>query len=109
MTPPHSISNAVLQERIDQQHTQVMLSLAQLTDKVTMLCQRVQETEVAKVEDQARITALEKQHVTMQTEQSTLQDSLTASNVRIWRITVAVALIAGATSAAADKLMGLLF
>ena len=100
MTPPRSISNAVLQERIDQQHVQVMLSLAQLIDKVTILCQRVQTAEISSVKDQARITAVE-------TQQTTMQGELTSVKSRTMRLVVAVAILGGATSVAVDKLVGL--
>lgn len=100
MTAPCSISNAVLQERIDQQHTQVMSSLAQLMDKVTTLCQRMQEAEIASTRDQARITAVE-------TRQTAMQTDLTGVKSRTMRLVVAVAILGGATSVAVDKLVGL--
>jgi len=100
MTTSRSISNAVLQERIDQQHVQVMLSLAQLTDKITTLCQRMQGTEIARAEDRARIAAIETQHKTMRVD-------LDSVKARTLRLIIAVAVLSGATSVAVDKLVGL--
>ena len=94
------ITNAVLQERQVQQHTQVMLSLARVEDKLTTLCQRVQSAEVASVEDRARIAAVEQQ-------QETMRDDLANVKSRTMRLVVAVAVLGGATSVAIDKLIGL--
>jgi len=77
-----------------------MLSLAQLTDKVTVLCQRVQETEIARVEDRARIAAIETQHKTMRVD-------LDSVKARTFRLIIAVAVLSGASSVAADKIIGL--
>ena len=91
------ITNAVLQERQDQQHTQVMLTLARMEDKITTLCKRIQEAEIISAEDRARIAMLEKQQV------MTGQDSK-----RMTRLVIAIALIASAMTATADRLIGLL-
>lgn len=100
MTTPR-VTNAVLQERIDQQHTQVMLMLARVEDKVTTLCQRVQDAEVASVGDRARIAAVEKQQASMETD-------LSGVKARTLRLIITVAVLSGASSVAADRLIGLL-
>lgn len=98
--PTPRITNAVLQERQVQQHTQVMLSLARVEDKLTTFCQRVQEAEITSVEDRARITAVE-------TQQETMKTGLASVKARTWRLVVAVAVLGGAASVAVDKLIGL--
>ena len=94
------ITNAVLQERQVQQHTQVMLALARMEDKLTTLCQRVQQAEVASVEDRARIVAVEKR-------QSAMNTDLAGVKKRTLRLVIAVAVLGGATSVAADRIVGL--
>ena len=94
------ITNAVLRERIDQQHTRVMLTLARVEDKLTTLCGRIQEAEVASAEDRARIAIVE-------TKQKTMQADLSSVKSRTLRLIVAVAVLSGASSVAADRLIGL--
>lgn len=96
------ITNAVLQERQVQQHTQVMLSLARVEDKLTTLCKRQQDAEVTSVEDRARITAIEAQHKVMKTDLDSVKS-------RTLRLIIAVAVLSGASSVAADRFVGLLF
>jgi len=95
------ITNAVLQERQDQQHTQVMLMLARVEDKVTTLCQRMQEAEITSAKDQARIMAMEVQ-------QEVMRGDLSSVKARTLRIIVVVAVLSGASSVAAERLLGLL-
>lgn len=97
-----TVTNAVLQERQAQQHTQVMLSLARVEDKITTLCQRAQSAEVASVEDRAHIAAVE-------TEQKTMKTDLTSVKARTLRLIVAVAVLSGASSVVVDRFIGLLF
>ena len=97
---PSPVTNAVLQERIDQQHTRVMLTLARVEDKLTTLCGRVQGAEVASVEDRARIVAVE-------TKQATMQADLSSVKTRTLKLIIAVAVLSGASSVAADRLIGL--
>ena len=99
MAPPR-ITNAVLQERQVQQHTQVMLSLARVEDKLTTLCQRVQDAELTSVEDRARIEAVEGQ-------QSAMNTDLAGVKKHTLRLVVAVALLGGASSVAVDRIIGL--
>lgn len=101
MTSTPRITNAVLQERQVQQHTQVMLSLARVEDKLTTLCQRVQDAEVASVEDRARIAAIE-------TQQETMKTDLAGVKTRTLRLIIAIALLSGASSAAVSSFLGLL-
>lgn len=101
MTTPR-ITNAVLQERQVQQHTQVMLSLARVEDKLTTMSQRAQDAEIASVEDRARITAIETQHATMKTD-------LAGVKRQTLRLIVTVAVLSGASSVAVDRFIGLLF
>lgn len=94
------ITNAVLRERIDQQHTRVMITLARVEDKLTTLCQRVQEAEVASAEDRARISIVE-------TRQKTMQNDIAGVKTRTLRLIVAVAVLSGASSVAVNSLIGL--
>jgi len=102
MTSTPRITNAVLQERQVQQHTQVMLSLARVEDKLTTFCQRQQDAEVSSVEDRARITAVE-------TQQETMKTDLAGVRARTLKLIVAVALLSGASSVAVDRFVGVLF
>jgi len=95
------VTNAVLRERIDQQHTQVMLSLTRVEDKLTTLCSRVQGAEVVSAEDRARIAVVE-------TRQATMQADLSSVKKRTLRLVIAVAVLSGASSVAADRVLGLL-
>ena len=94
------VTNAVLQERIDQQHTRVMLSLARMEDKLATLCQRMQQAEVASVEDRARIVAVEGR-------QSAMNTDLAGVKKRTLRLVIAVAVLSGASSVAVDRVIGL--
>jgi len=97
-----TVTNLVLQERIGQQHAQVMLTLARVEDKITKLCKRMQEAEVISVKDQARITAIETKHTAMKIDLDNVK-------ARTLRLIVAVAVLSGASSVAADRFIGLLF
>jgi hypothetical protein len=96
-----SVTNAVLSERQEQQHTQTMVLLAQIADKLTTINGCVRSVQISDAEQELRLKCSEKRLGKIETEQKETQ-------ARFWRIAVAIALLAGAGMAGAEKALSLI-
>ncbi len=103
-----AITNAVLQERLEQQHAQAMLLLAKVDDKLTRLNGSVNQIQLTSTEHAVRINKIEKCTHTIQAREDKLRAEIEEVRSHTWRIAVAVAIIAGAAMSASERILGVL-
>jgi capsule polysaccharide export protein KpsE/RkpR len=95
-----SITNAVLNERQQQQFTQTMVLLAQIKDHLATMNGSVREEQILGAEQELRINCLSKHIEKMEQELKKSQD-------RAVRLALAVALLTGMGMAGANKIFSL--
>lgn len=95
-----SITNAVLSERQAQQFTQTMVLLAQIDDKLTVMNGTVRGVQINGAEQKMRIKVNEKRLLLVEGE-------LRKAQKQAWKVAIAVALLAGAGMAGADRVLSL--
>lgn len=96
-----ALTNEVLQERIDQQHAQVIRVLTRVDDKLTELNGSVKEMRVHNAEHDVRLGAVEDCNKKLKTD---------IENVRqhTWKIVVVIAAIIGGITTLGEKLLALM-
>jgi len=100
-----AVTNAVLQERLEQQHTQTMLLLAKVDDKLTTLNGGVKEMQVQCAEHEVRLGQIEERAGTVRTREDKLRAEIEEVRRQAWRTAIAVALVAGAAMSAGERVL----
>ena len=98
MTP---VTNAVLQERQEQQFTQTMVLLAKIDDKLAVVSDTIHQVQIREAGQGLRLDCDEKRL-------AQVEDKLEAAQKHIWRIVVAAAVLTGAGMAGVDKVLSLI-
>jgi len=96
-----SITNAVLNERQEQQHTQTMVALARIDDRLVKMNGSVRLMQINDAGHEQRIVSAESRLVDIEQKQEEAQ-------TRSWRLAVAIALLTGAGMAGVNTVLGLI-
>ena len=102
-----AVTNAVLQERLDQQHTQTMLLLAKVDDKLTRMNGSIETCQTQSAEHEVRIDRIEECTRTIRTREDKLRAEIEEVRRHTWRTAIAVALVAGATMGSVQGILSL--
>ena len=100
-----AVTNAVLQERLEQQHTQTMLLLAKVDDKLTKLNGSVEQIQLRDAEHEVRLTKVEACSKTVRAREDKLRAEIEEVRRHAWRTAIAVALVAGAAMSAGERVL----
>ena len=100
-----AVTNAVLQERLEQQHTQTMLLLAKVDDKLTKLNGTVEQIQMRDAEHEVRLVRVEECSQTVRAREDKLRGEIEEVRKYTWRIAIAVALVAGAAMSAGERML----
>lgn len=101
-----AVTNAVLQERLQQQHAQTMLLLAKVDDKLTRLNGAVEGIQLSSAEHEVRIDNIEERSRSAREREGKLREEIEEIRKHAWRIAIAVALVAGAAMSAGERILG---
>jgi len=95
-----SITNAVLDERQEQQHTQTMVALARIDDRLVKMNGSVRQMQINDAGYEQRIESNTTRLIDIEKKQEEAQ-------TRSWRLAVAIALLTGAGMAGVNAALGL--
>lgn len=109
-----TVTNAVLEERLKQQktqmqqlQTQMMLEFAQVGDKLEKLNGSVKRIQVRGAEHEVRIARVEKSSHTARAREDMLREEIKEVRQHTWRTAIAIALVAGVTMGSVQGVLGL--